>query len=61
MVRLSAGTFSGKAVVDVIFVRVGRGFEVFLMNHVGGPFDHALESKLVGAVVNRLAAGVATS
>jgi hypothetical protein len=59
VVRLSAGTFSGKAEADVIFLRTGRGVEVLVVNRVGAPFDPALETKLVRALSDRLAAGPA--
>ena len=59
VVRLSAGTFSGKAEADVMFVRARRAVAVLVVNRVGGPFDPALETKLVRTVSDRLAAGLA--
>jgi hypothetical protein len=58
VVRLSAGTFRGKAEADVIFVRVDRAVAAFAVNRVGGPFNRSLETKLVRTVTDRLAAGL---
>jgi hypothetical protein len=61
VVRLSAAAASGKADIDLVFVRVGRGVAAFSLTRVAGPFDRTLETKLVSSVVGRLAAGLKTS
>ena len=61
VVRVSAGTFSGKAKADLMFVRVGRGVAAFAVTQVGRPFDPALETRLVRSVADRLAAGLRAS
>jgi hypothetical protein len=40
---------------DVVFVRVGRGLEIFSLAGVGSPFDPGLKATLVRAVSARLA------
>ena len=58
VVRVSDGSFHGKAEADVIYVRVGRGVAALAVNQVGGPFDRNLETRLMRTITERLAAGL---
>jgi hypothetical protein len=54
IVHLSAGGVRATAYADVIFVRVGRAVAAFSLGSVGQKFDPGLETKVVGAVADRL-------
>jgi hypothetical protein len=54
IIKVSTLGISLTADADVIFVRVGRGVEIFTFARIGSPFDRALEPQLMTPVVGRL-------
>jgi hypothetical protein len=53
-VRVSTASMTLKVVADEVFVRAGRGLEIFSLGGLGLPFDPALETSLVSTVTGRL-------
>jgi hypothetical protein len=53
-VPVSGSGTNFKVEVDVVFVRAGRGLEIFTLGSVRSPFDPALEASLVTSVTGRL-------
>jgi hypothetical protein len=55
-VRVSYRIVTLKVNVDTVFVRAGRGIEIFSLGGLGSPFGPRLESSLVKTVTDRLTA-----
>jgi hypothetical protein len=55
-VPVSGSGTSLRVDVDVVFVRAGRGLQIFTLGSVGSPFDAGLETSVVKSVSDRLAA-----
>lgn len=54
-VPVSTSGLTLKVDADAVFVRAGRGIEIFALAGVGSPFDPALEARVVNTVTGRLA------